>query len=58
VADNNHPPVPVTADAALQHAARLLLSAEMLTDQALMARYESLADSWLAMASILNHGDG
>jgi hypothetical protein len=49
--------VPVTVDAALQHAARLLLAAEMLTDQALMARYEALADSWLAMASLLSRGD-
>lgn len=57
MAADNHAPVPVTVDAALQHAARLLLAAEMLTDQALMARYEALADSWLAMASLLSRGD-
>lgn len=49
-------PDPVTRDVALQHAARLLLAAEMLTDQALMARYESLADSWIAVAHLLGQG--
>lgn len=43
-------PQTVTADGALAHAARLLQNAEMITDQALMQRIESLADSWIAIA--------
>ncbi|MFF7881043.1 hypothetical protein ACH40F_07800 [Streptomyces sp. NPDC020794] len=41
---------PLTAEAALANAARLLHNAEMVTDHALMARLESLADSWIAIA--------
>lgn len=41
---------PLTAEAALANAARLLRSAEMVTDHSLMARLESLADSWIAIA--------
>jgi hypothetical protein len=41
---------PVTAEAALANAARLLHNAEMVTDHALMQRLESLADSWIAIA--------
>ncbi|MFE2712229.1 hypothetical protein ACFXKI_09625 [Streptomyces mirabilis] len=40
----------LTAEAALANAARLLHSAEMVTDHSLMARLESLADSWIAIA--------
>jgi hypothetical protein len=47
-------PVPVTREIALGHASRLLHAAETITDQALMARYESMADSWLAMAALLS----
>ncbi|WP_037616430.1 hypothetical protein [Streptomyces aureus] len=48
------PAGPLTADTALGHAARLLLNAELITDQALMQRYESLADSWIAIARTLD----
>ena len=41
---------PVTSESALAHAARLLLNAELITDQALMQRFESLADSWISIA--------
>ena len=37
-------------ETSLSHAARLLLNAELITDQALMQRLESLADSWIAIA--------
>ncbi|MEU5596676.1 hypothetical protein [Streptomyces sp. NPDC020298] len=41
---------PLTVDGALANAVRLLQNAEMQTDHALMARLESLADSWIAIA--------
>ncbi|NUP39181.1 MAG: hypothetical protein HOY76_19745 [Streptomyces sp.] len=41
---------PITSETALGHAARLLLNAELITDQALMQRFESLADSWISIA--------
>ena len=44
------PPTPITVETSLNHAARLLLNAELITDQALMQRFESLADSWIAIA--------
>jgi hypothetical protein len=53
-ADEVQPPAPpgeaVTAEGALANAARLLHNAEMVTDHSLMARLESLADSWIAIA--------
>jgi hypothetical protein len=52
-ADGDSAPVaaePLTAETALANAARLLYSAEMVTEQALMQRLESLADSWIAIA--------
>lgn len=54
-ADNTAVPVPdpVTRDFALRNAARLLLAAETITDQALMGRYESLADSWISLSHII-----
>lgn len=45
---------PITAEYALANAARLLHGAEMNTDQALMQRLESLADSWIAIARTVN----
>lgn len=44
---------PITVETALGHAARLLRNAEMITDQALMQRMESLADSWIAIARVV-----
>jgi len=44
---------PVTADAALTNATRLLQNAEMVTDLALMQRLESLADSWISIARVI-----
>lgn len=41
------------AQTAVENAARLLRAAEMETDLAKMERYSDLADSWLAMASLL-----
>lgn len=41
---------PVTVEAALANAARLLRNAEMITDHSLMARLDALADSWIAIA--------
>lgn len=41
---------PITSEIALANAARLLRNAELITDQALMQRTESLADSWIAIA--------
>lgn len=45
---------PITAEYTLANAARLLHGAEMNTDQALMQRLESLADSWIAIARTVN----
>lgn len=56
-ADGDSTPVeadPVTAESALANAARLLRNAEMVTDQALMQRLESLADSWIAIARTID----
>lgn len=51
------PPQPerpaLTADVALANAARLLYAAEMDTDRELMGRYNSLGDSWAAVAALL-----
>ncbi|RPE39766.1 hypothetical protein EDD90_2784 [Streptomyces sp. Ag109_O5-1] len=38
---------------AIQNAVRLLYAAEMVTDLALMERYEGLADSWLNVSQAL-----
>ncbi|MFE2969901.1 hypothetical protein ACFXKC_40790 [Streptomyces sp. NPDC059340] len=56
-ADGDSAPVatePLTAESALANAARLLHNAEMVTDHSLMARLESLADSWIAIARTIN----
>ncbi|MFJ3793879.1 hypothetical protein [Kitasatospora sp. NPDC090091] len=44
---------PLTVHTALEHAARLLLNAELVTDHSLMARLESMADSWNSIARTL-----
>jgi len=41
-----------TCDEALANAARLLRAAEMTTDQALMARLDDLASTWLGIAGL------
>jgi hypothetical protein len=41
---------PLTVDAALANAARLLHNAELETNLPLMERLEHLADSWIAIA--------
>ncbi|MFB6805473.1 hypothetical protein [Streptomyces sp. NPDC056387] len=44
----------MTADQALEHAARLLSEAELqLTNLPLMERLDELASSWLSIAAIL-----
>jgi len=43
----------ITSQSALANAARLLRAAEIETNLALMERLEHLADSWLAIASML-----
>lgn len=43
-----------TREQALAHAARLLNAAETETDRDLMGRYNSLADSWIGYASLLD----
>lgn len=43
----------LTSQTALGRAARLLRAAEIETNLALMERLEHLADSWLAIASLL-----
>lgn len=43
----------MTSQSALANAARLLRNAELETNLALMERLEHLADSWLAIASML-----
>lgn len=48
---------PFTSESALANAARLLLNAELITDQALMQRFESLADSWIAIARTIVERD-
>lgn len=49
--------VALTIDTALGHAARLLLGAEVTTDQALMQRLEALADTWVDIARTLVERD-
>lgn len=44
----------MTTDEALENAVRLLQAAEIETDLAKMERYEKLADSWIAVANLLN----
>ncbi|MBF8186331.1 hypothetical protein ITP53_11335 [Nonomuraea sp. K274] len=44
----------ITADEALDNAARILRNAEGETNLATMERLESLADSWLAMANLIS----
>ncbi len=46
-------PEPVTSDAAIQNAARLLRAAELETNLALMERLDELATSWLSLAHLL-----
>lgn len=48
------PERPPTADEALTHAARILRNAEVETNLALMERLERLADSWMALASLVS----
>lgn len=43
----------LTSHGALRNAARLLYAAELETNLALMERLENLADSWMAIASML-----
>lgn len=43
----------ITADEAIGNAARLLRNAETETNLPLMERLDSMADSWLNMASLL-----
>ena len=47
----------ITIDTALDHAARLLLGAEVTTDLALMERLDSLADTWVCIARTLMERD-
>jgi hypothetical protein len=49
---------PVTFDAAVKNAARLLHVAEMETNLPLMERLEGLADSWLGIAALLREREG
>jgi len=54
--ESERPPTaaePLTADAALANAARLLTNAELETNLPLMERLERLADSWIAIARTL-----
>lgn len=44
---------PITVDAALHNAVRLLRNAEMETNLAAMERLEKLADSWVTIAALL-----
>lgn len=44
---------PLTVEAALANAARLLHNAELETNLPLMERLEHLADSWIAIARTL-----
>ncbi|MGW0495054.1 hypothetical protein ACWD0Z_06325 [Streptomyces sp. NPDC003007] len=46
-------PEPVTPDAAIENAARLLRAAEVETNLALMERLDELATSWLSLAHLL-----
>lgn len=59
-ADGDSTPVAaelLTAETALANAARLLRNAELVTDHSLMARLESLADSWIAIARTVMERD-
>jgi hypothetical protein len=47
------PEEPITPDAAIQNAARLLRAAELETNLALMERLDELATSWLSLAHLL-----
>lgn len=46
-------PERVTADEAIENAARLLRAAEIETNLALVERLDSLADTWVAIAQLL-----
>lgn len=46
-------PEPITPDAAIRNAARLLRAAELETNLALMERLDELATSWLSLAHLL-----
>ncbi|MEU0332219.1 hypothetical protein [Streptomyces sp. NPDC006193] len=47
------PAQPITPDAAIENAARLLRAAELETNLALMERLDELATSWLSLAHLL-----
>jgi hypothetical protein len=51
-------PEPITPDAAIENAARLLRAAEMETNLALMERLDELATSWLGLAHLLMEREG
>lgn len=53
MADKPEPMAPITPDAAIENAARLLRAAELETNLALMERLDELATSWLSMAHLL-----
>ncbi|WP_432182045.1 hypothetical protein [Streptomyces sp. NBC_00063] len=55
---DNAPPEPVTPEAAIENAARLLRAAELETNIALMERLDDLAGSWLGMAHLLMEREG
>lgn len=46
-------PGPITAEGAIENAARLLRAAELETNLALMERLDELATSWLTLAHLL-----
>ncbi|WP_406200120.1 hypothetical protein OG331_25170 [Streptomyces sp. NBC_01017] len=54
----NKAPEPITPDAAIQNAARLLHAAELETNLALMERLDELATSWLGLAHLLMEREG
>jgi hypothetical protein len=49
---------PITPDAAIANAARLLRAAELETNLALMERLDELATSWLGLAHLLMEREG
>ncbi|WP_445524791.1 hypothetical protein [Streptomyces cyslabdanicus] len=52
------PEQPVTWQAAIENAARLLRAAELETNLALMERLDELATSWLSLAHLLMEREG
>lgn len=52
-AEHTRPHEPITPQAAIENAARLLRAAELETNHLLMERLDELATSWLGMAHLL-----